>query len=683
MRHHALVLTLLLALMGPARAEDLRQDFHLEEGGQEHYFTWTGPGQAHLLNRRDTRLVVAFPADNVGVSLWYGEGADVRIAEPPRMAETAKGQRLQVTLRSWNPSFRIEDVVLDSLRTIRDRQTLGPKGAEQVRKDREAYPGGRPGWARETAELRDATLAFTRKNLDGGAFRALLEMPAGVAARQTPQGWEIAGRAPFEIQLTADVPEEPYRSYEVDDLFTPEALALLTRLESAGDPRAKRVRAQMQGLLFLAVREKFMAGSWRFLTYFGRDTLLSLMLLEPALTDKAYESGLSSVLARLSPDGQVAHEEDLGPWAERRRVEVKAPRGTDLYAPIYDYKMVDDDFMLAPALARLAPARFASLMNDPRTRGRVQSNWKFVLAEARRGLATPGGVPLHDGHSVGDWRDSNEGLGWGRYSGNVNLDLVPAALDAIATLDSRSEAADLARRWKAVEARYEVGLTQDQVRDRLRAFLKSLPDAERDFYLGRPFGAGATTLGAFLDGAPALPGGLRFPALSLTGDGRPVEVMNSDVGFRLFLGDPTAEEVEAALPLLELDYPVGLMTGVGPVVANAAYSTDERHGRQLGRGAYHGAVVWSWQSLMLRAGLARQKERFPQLASRLSRVADRLAAAEARAGALAGSELWTFTVEEGDWQPVAFGMGTSSSRDESNPVQLWSTVYPAVLLRER
>lgn len=680
MRYPALVLSLLLVLAAPATAQDLRQDFALEEGGQEHYFTWTGPGQAHLLNRPDTRLVVAFPADNVGVSLWYGAGSEVHVVAPPQMRAAEVGQRLDVTLRSTKPVWRLEDVVLDSIRTIRDRQTLGPRGAEQVRKAREGFSRGTPRWARETARLQANRLTFER---DG--YRAILEMPAGVAARQTPQGWEIAGAAPFQVKLTAEVPEAPYRSYAVDELFTPEALALLQGLEAARDPRAARVRSQMQGLLFLATREKFMAGSWRFLTYFGRDTLLSLMLLEPALTQAAYERGLFSVLERLSPAGEVAHEEDLGPWAERRRVE-EEPGAADLDAPIYDYKMVDDDFMLAPALARLDPARFASLMNDPANREPVHRNWRYVLDEARRGLDARFGVALRPGLSVGDWRDSNEGLGWGRYPGNVNLDLVPAALEAIGALDTGKfarEARELALRWSAVEERYGVRLSEALVRERLRTFLAGLPEGERAFYLDRGFGAGATTLRAFLEGAPALPQGLRFPALALQEDGKPVEVMNSDLGFRLFLGEPSQTEVEALLPLLELDYPVGLMTGVGPVVANAAYSLDERHRRELGRDAYHGAVVWSWQSLMLRAGLARQKERFPALAARLDAVAQRLAAAEARAGALAGSELWTFAVEGGDWQPVAFGMGTSSSKDESNPVQLWSTVYPAVLLREK
>ena len=71
-------------------------------------------------------------------------------------------------------------------------------------------------------------------------------------------------------------------------------------------------------LRFLSYREKFLAGSWRFNTYFGRDTLMSLRLLMPALQPPAIEAGLNSVLARLADDGEVAHEEGIGRVRGRR-----------------------------------------------------------------------------------------------------------------------------------------------------------------------------------------------------------------------------------------------------------------------------------------------------------------------------------------------------------------------------
>jgi len=705
------------AQAGPAEGDA----FTVEEGGQQHDLVWNQHGRAHLLVRPDSRLVVAFPADNVGVSLWFGQGSHLVVASPPQLKPAAQGQRLEVVLRSHKPTLRLSDVVLDSIRTIRDRQTSGPPGVEVVRRDRQAFAERHPvpaNWAREAVHLAPGRWTAERVDLDGGAYRAVLEFPREVRVRSLGEGWELAGDAPFEVRLTAEVPPAPQEGCSLEELFTAEALALRE------DPAA---RAAMRGLHFLAPREKFMAGSWRFLTYFGRDTLLSLMLLDPALTEEAWQRGLRSVLVRLSSTGEVAHEEDLGPWAERRRVAGEL-EGIDLpeagqplsgevieafYAPLYDYKMVDDDFLLAPALARLgerSPAALQSLLADPQARQGVLRNWRYVLDSAGPYALDPSWrrtIPLQAGQSVGDWRDSNEGLGGGRYAMNVNALLVPAALRAVArSLEmlpegsraaclaelpiSAARAEHLARAWDRAAGDYRVHLSVAEVRTRLRRFLDEGPlvPAERAFYLSQPLASGLS-LGQFLEGgaALALKEGLEFPALSLDDQGRPLAIMNSDISFELFLGQPSAHQVEMALRLLELPYPVGLRTGVGPVVANAAYITDPGHWKTLGRGAYHGAVVWSWQTAMLRSGLARLIPVFrgprPDLARRMQAVLADLRQTQRAAGEMGGSELWTFEVDSGRWGAVPYGTGTATSGDESNPVQLWSTVLPALILREQ
>src|SRR6185436_8522178 len=86
---------------------------------------------------------------------------------------------------------------------------------------------------------------------------------------------------------------------------------------------------ELDALAFLSYREKLVAGSWRFLTYFGRDTLLSVRMLMPGLKRDVVEAALTAVLGRvnLTPDvkdpnfdytievGDVAHEEELGDYA--------------------------------------------------------------------------------------------------------------------------------------------------------------------------------------------------------------------------------------------------------------------------------------------------------------------------------------------------------------------------------
>src|ERR1700738_2011052 len=114
-------------------------------------------------------------------------------------------------------------------------------------------------------------------------------------------------------------------------------------------------------LTFLTYREKLLAGSWRFDTYFGRDTLMAVRLLMPVLSATAVEAGLSSVLVRLSVQGEVAHEEDIG---ERAVLDHLQSDGSRSAAPVFDYKMIDGNYLLAPVAS-------AWLVHDERGRSRA------------------------------------------------------------------------------------------------------------------------------------------------------------------------------------------------------------------------------------------------------------------------------------------------------------------------
>ena len=83
----------------------------------------------------------------------------------------------------------------------------------------------------------------------------------------------------------------------------------------------------------------------------------------PALQPEAVEGGLAAVLQRLAANGEVAHEEDIGEFAVLRHRKQGDPPGD---APIYDYKMIDDDFMLAPVAA-------AYLFDHQHGRGRTNA----------------------------------------------------------------------------------------------------------------------------------------------------------------------------------------------------------------------------------------------------------------------------------------------------------------------
>jgi hypothetical protein len=633
--------------------------FELEEGRQKHYFVQSPTHGLHLLLRAPDRLVVAFPAANSGVAMFW-KGSELTLSKPLQAPVTKHGQQVRLELQCNTASLALDGFLLDSIRVIRDQTTEGWTG---VAKDR-ARRGGSASFREELVSLPEpGRLVVKRSSFSQGDYRLELQLSDGAQWHQQAGKWTARGSQPLRLAVVLETPFQALPPFADGQLLKP---GVEKAAESLGPAEKQRFDSALRGLRFLSSRQKFMAGSWRFLTYFGRDTAMSALILRPILQPKAFDTAYQSLLERLSPNGEVAHEESLGCWQVGD-------------APVYDYAMVDDDFML-PLLSEFAASA------GPK--GRLQKNFHFVLdscaayASSRRAQDL---VAIHKGSDVGDWRDSREGMGWGRYSFSVNAVLAPAALESInrqSKHQSRRQPETAAIAWRDSCRHFQVQLGPGQVRARLSKFLQTLPVAEREFYLSRPVGSGGPSLQAFLEGkpAPALDNGLSFHALSLDAQAKPVQVMHSDDSFLMFLGRPTRFQVEQTLRLLELEFPVGLMTGVGPVVANPAYSLDERHARQLGRGAYHGTVIWGWQSALMIAGLLRQRELHSTLAPRIDRALVRLWECERKARTLANSELWTFAVDSGDWQAQAFGQGTAST-DESNPVQLWSCVYPAIVSR--
>lgn len=71
-----------------------------------------------------------------------------------------------------------------------------------------------------------------------------------------------------------------------------------------------------EALSFLSYSTKLLAGAWRFLTYFGRDSMISALLLQPVLStgeNGAMEAVIAAVLERVErSDGSVCHEEIIG-----------------------------------------------------------------------------------------------------------------------------------------------------------------------------------------------------------------------------------------------------------------------------------------------------------------------------------------------------------------------------------
>jgi glycogen debranching enzyme len=659
---------LMAAAPGPAqRAPELA--YQVTEGQNLNAFVRDGKVAAHLLLRSgtDPRILVAFPAGNSGVGLWFDRTATPvkwRLEGAPQPVTLADGQGrplygIRAVASLAAPRLAVKQAVLSNVRFLRDYQAVGKFPAEVAAPMR----------------LESDRIAYARDRVDGEpGYRLELRVLEG----RVDKGAIIAGaNGRIRLEIVAASGDPPLTGLTLPELLNERA---------ADDPAARNA------LHFLSYREKFLAGSWRFNTYFGRDTLMSVRLLMPALQSVAIEAGLGAVLARLDEAGEVAHEEGLSEFAilDRRR------HGGSGDAPTLDYAMIDDDFMLAPVAAhylldRAPPeAARAFLARDIPSETKPGSaehagaalmrNLRFVLTQARPYAEVPGVarlIALKPGRTAGQWRDSSDGIGGGRYPYDVNAVFVPAALDAAARLfragllDPYLTADDRAAFGRA-------GTMAELWRSRVPGLFRVSVPAARAAPMIRTYAAGF--------GVPAQPalaalgkGAITFHAIALDAAGMPVPILNSDEGFALLFGDPAPAELDTFVGAIMRPFPAGLMTDIGLLVANPVLADSAIQAR-FTPSAYHGTVVWSWQQALLAAGLERQLARSDlpiATRGRLGQAQARLWRAISATRALQSSELWSWAYEGGRYRMVPFGAGRQDV-DESNAAQLWSTVYLAV-----
>ena len=388
-----------------------------------------------------------------------------------------------------------------------------------------------------------------------------------------------------------------------EQIFTPAFLDYAAGLRAAGEragaPRAvgtqaRRLERQIRGLELLASREKLMAGLPTYATYFGRDMLMTALMMQPVWRAEMSEFVIASALRKLSPEGRVSHEEALGGQAVREaaaeytallrragalpagatRDSVFATARTvlrDLRRVRENYHMIDAEFQLAVLEARwLESADVPSarkrqfLMDSTDGAPRVVRMLRelALLAEVTAPYARdpqPANLvsfaPRDSGRwAPQSWRDSNAGYGGGRYAMDVNVIWAPHALDAMA---------------RVLEALRAIGLLTDETVRRaapggdasalaayardpgtLRAAVDRWRGAERHFVIRLSSAEVRDRIGRRLAALPeaersywtevlrrtrADESPIEFLALALDANGQPLGVANSDVATRLFL----------------------------------------------------------------------------------------------------------------------------------------------------
>ena len=695
---------------------------------------------------------------------WGGDTARVDLTwlsqhGPEPTHGSPRKNSIEFELTTTVPYLRLGSFVLGSMRIERDfqyskrhlRQFAAPAfvvGEESLlvarvqrlprESRREALEQLR---ARSLAELRsrlkptivkpkgDSTsiVRVLRLSLDGRNYLTLDLMvdTTQVAARPSGSTILIQSRTGspmrFRMRFTTDAPSlAPLKRAEILNQDFLNFLANAARAtDSAGVARYRRLERQVRAVELLSSKEKLMAGLPNFATYFGRDMMMTALMMRPIWTAGMSEHVIASVLRKLGPRGDVSHEEALGGQAIRenavvydslvRRGRLKEAREVlaNLQKTRENYHMIDDEFQLPVLVAGYladpavtAARKRAFLMDSSDGRGprlalllrelALVSAWTAPYVEDPRAtnlVSFPKRDAIH--WRSASWRDSDAGYAGGRFAMDVNAIWAPHALQSMAvtlsSLDSlglggdrlesfmpgldttslgkyRQSPASLDRAlrvWRGARSHFEVKLPASVVRARLNARLASLPAAERRYWQRIVRENGPATDSLF------------FLALSLDPDGNPIPVVNTDPATGLFLDGlfpnslhTAPEQGERDLSTFALPYPVGLLVdSLGPVVANDAYASP-RIWRRFREDLYHSPrVVWGREVNLISLGLSQARGKVP--ADWLTRI---LAAVEA--SGLGHNELWSYRIAGDRLLPMRYGT--------SSDVQLWNTTDLAV-----
>jgi hypothetical protein len=408
-----------------------------------------------------------------------------------------------------------------------------------------------------------------------------------------------AGTYTFSVTLN----ETSLQGIPPPTLINPQNQTIVTNSSTTGS---------VKSVAFLSYSEKLLAGGWRFLTYFGRDTLISLRVLMPVLSSDAIEAALGAVLERANAtDGELCHEETISDYASW--INIQNNQSELGSTPFYDYKMIDTNFELLPALAHYfldlssGNGRASSFLSKKATlaagktyKQLLQANVDLVMKQSAAFAHTPTTenlIHLKEDVPVGNWRDSNPGIGYGRIPFDVNTALVSGCLRAIQRL---AKAKILHASYANAAAKYaNVWETKalPLFRVPLNASYAAAALSDYTSYVN-------LTSSIYSNGSSSPPA--EIYALSLMEDASPVETMNSDISFNLMYNDNLPTELMEYTAAALRPFPQGLLTNVGMLIANPAYDTNRTNWEVFTRAAYHGTCVWGFQQSMVVAGLARQ-----------------------------------------------------------------------------
>ena len=442
-------------------------------------------------------------------------------------------------------------------------------------------------------ELNDRKISI--RSLSGGPIHLMIRVATNSSALTPLRRDEIFNRDFLQFYEQAKA--------EHDSVVRLSANKKNSYAEKAHLLRFRWLDRQVRSMELLSYQEKLMAGLPNFATYFGRDMMMSALMMEPIWSASMLEHVIASVLRKVTPSGEVSHEESLGGQAIRENsteynklirgfLELRNKEETskgdsllvlartilgNLQSVRENYNMVDDDFQLPILVARylsnptVAPDRKRAFMLGTSSDGSnisrlalLMRNLMFVSRLVSAYIEHPEPLNLVSFPKLdelrwfpGSWRDSGAGYAGGRFAMDINAIWAPKALESVG---------------KIFDALGEVGFTIEDLEsfapeihgtklveyarnpESLRQAVYIWKDAVHYFEVTIHSKGIRQRLQAKLDWLPeterrywedvlaesgANMESLRFLALSLDDDGAPIPVVNTDPATLLFLEDFT------------------------------------------------------------------------------------------------------------------------------------------------
>ncbi len=614
------------------------------------------------IDQRSARVVhLLADADNasVGFTARDAAGKTAEIAwgaTEATVSQTGRTRVFQQSLRAATPRLHLGWFLLGSMRVERDFQYF-----EKAKDAFDAAPYAIPEVdrliaalerlpvttrARHLRQLNAPSIAVLRSRMyPGTSLRAVrgtwiarvqqvtldardtltLEIrapQATVAATVAGDSLSLAARTGSAIEFAVRVTTtaKTLTPLSREQIFTPQFLAFLEATRARGAAaapsdtaalRARRMERQVSGVELLVSREKLMAGLPTYATYFGRDMLMTALMMRPIWQHETLEAVIATALRKLAPAGDVSHEEALGDQAVREsaaeyadlitahldRMQRGDRRAADSLVARADtvlrrlrvvrenYHMIDDEYQLPIVVARWitdpavsASAKRAFLLDTRDGGGTRADRMLRELALVTKLTAPYAAAPVPanliafaprepSGWATASWRDSGAGYAGGRYAMDINAIWVPHALesvgqilDAMRELGISTTPATTGDSPLAVYARDRAALQRAIVtwRAASRHFLvRHSADDVRAATLIRLAAMPEAERAWWQSRAStpsALADSLTFLAVALDASGAPIGVANTDPATQLFLGDgegrttaSTADEMAGTL----------------------------------------------------------------------------------------------------------------------------------------